>query len=67
MPPVAVPGIQSASGNPADWLEPVEGKPLVFKARGVGPADGILFRPLYDLHHQRYSVYWDCRVTDLEN
>jgi alpha-L-fucosidase len=57
-PAVAVPEIKSASANPADWFEPVTGAPLVFKAHGVGPADGILFRPLYDLHHQRYSVYW---------
>jgi DUF1680 family protein len=59
MPAVAVPEIKSASGNPADWLEPVTGASLVFKAHGVGPADGIIFRPLYDLHHQRYSVYWN--------
>lgn len=23
-----------------------------------GPANGITFRPLYEVHHQRYSVYW---------
>lgn len=62
MPPATVPEIKSASKNPADWLEPVTGAPLVFKAHGVGPADGIIFRPLYDLHHQRYSVYWNCPV-----
>ncbi|HEY9173823.1 MAG TPA: beta-L-arabinofuranosidase domain-containing protein, partial [Verrucomicrobiae bacterium] len=62
MPPATVPEIKSASANPADWLEPVPGAPLVFKARGAGPADGIIFRPLYDLHHQRYSVYWNCPV-----
>ena len=59
MPPVAVPQIKSAFENPADWLEPLTGASLVFKAHGVGPADGIIFRPLYDLHHQRYSVYWN--------
>jgi hypothetical protein len=58
-PPVAVPEIKFASENPADWLDPLTGAPLVFKAHGVGPADGIIFRPLYDLHHQRYSVYWN--------
>jgi uncharacterized protein len=64
MPPVTVPEIISASGNPADWLDPVTGVPLVFKARGVGPADEIIFRPLYDLHHQRYSVYWNCSTAN---
>ena len=67
MPAVAVPEIKSASGNPADWLEPVTGAPLVFKAHGVGPADGIIFRPLYDLHHQRYSVYWNRSPAEMEN
>jgi uncharacterized protein len=66
MPPAADPEIKSASGNPADWFEPVTGGPLVFKARGVGPADGIIFRPLYDLHHQRYSVYWRLREASTE-
>jgi DUF1680 family protein len=59
LPPVAVPQIQSGSENPADWFEPVPGAPMVFKARGAGPAEGITFRPLYELHHQRYSVYWN--------
>ena len=58
LPAVAVPEFKSASGNPTDWFEPVSGAPLVFKAHGVGPADGIIFRPLYALHHQRYSIYW---------
>ena len=64
MPPAAVPEIKSTSRNPADWLEPVTGAPMVFKAHGVGPADGIVFRPLYDLHHQRYSVYWNYGVVE---
>lgn len=63
MPPKAVPEIQSTSGNPADWFEPMPGQPLVFKARNTGPADGILFRPLYELHHQYYSVYWNCPMA----
>ena len=66
-PPMDVPEIKPTTLNPADWLEPVDGEPLVFKARDVGPADGIVFRPLYDLHHQRYSVYWDYRITEFEN
>ncbi|NQV32506.1 MAG: glycoside hydrolase family 127 protein [Phycisphaeraceae bacterium] len=66
MPPVTVPEILSASRNPDDWFEPVTGMPLVFKARVVGPANGILFQPLYELHHQRYSVYWHCPMAEFE-
>jgi hypothetical protein len=35
---------------------------LAFKAHNAGAADGIIFRPLYEVHHQRYSVYWRLRA-----
>jgi DUF1680 family protein len=61
MPAVTVPEIVSASANPADWLQPVQVAALAFKAHNAGPASGIIFRPLYEVHHQRYSVYWQWR------
>jgi len=57
-PAVNVPAISSNSTNPADWLQAVAGSPLTFKAQNVGAASGITFQPLYQTHHQRYSVYW---------
>jgi DUF1680 family protein len=59
--PVPVPDIVSTSGNPADWLAPVPGEPSAFRFKDAGPANGIVVRPLFDLHHQRYSVYWRLR------
>jgi len=56
-----VPDIVSPSGNPADWLAPLPGDPSAFKIKDAGPANGIVVRPLFDLHHQRYSVYWHLR------
>lgn len=61
MPAVAVPEIVSSSMNPADWLRPLEGATPAFRAHDAGLADGIVFRPLYEVHHQRYSVYWRFR------
>jgi hypothetical protein len=58
MPAAAVPDLTSSSANPADWLAPIPGASLAFKAHNAGAADGIVFRPLYEVHHQRYSVYW---------
>jgi len=58
IPAVPVPDIASTSGNPADWLSPVLGASSAFLAHDAGPANGITFRPLYEVHHQRYSVYW---------
>ena len=61
IPAVAVPDIVSSSSNPADWLEPIANEKLAFTMHDAGPANGIVFRPLYDVHHQRYSVYWKVR------
>jgi len=58
---VPVPDIVSTSGNPADWLAPIPGDPSAFRIKDAGPASGIVVRPLFDLHHQRYSVYWHLR------
>jgi hypothetical protein len=44
-------------------LEPQPANRQVFKAKDAGPASGVLFRPLFDLHHQRYSVYWPLNVA----
>jgi hypothetical protein len=61
LPAVAVPDILSASKNPADWLRPIGGATMTFVMHDAGSADGIVFRPLYEVHHQRYSVYWRIR------
>ena len=61
MPAVAVPEITGASTNPADWLQPVRGEALAFKVHDAGAAAGIVCRPLYEVHHQRYAVYWHLR------
>ncbi len=61
IPAVPVPEIASSSMKPADWLRPLKGSPSAFTAHDAGPADGIIFRPLYEVHHQRYSVYWRLR------
>jgi DUF1680 family protein len=59
--PADVPDIVSASGDPADWLKAMSGVPLAFKAHDAGAADGIVFRPVYEIQHRRFSVYWRLR------
>jgi len=61
IPAVPVPDIVNTSKDPADWLAPLPGDPSAFKIKDAGPANGIVVRPLFDLHHQRYSVYWHLR------
>jgi hypothetical protein len=65
--PVPVPDIVSTSGHPADWLTPLPGDPSAFRFKEAGPANGIVVRPLFDLHHQRYSVYWHLRKDTLRD
>lgn len=57
-PSVTVPEFEVFSKNPQKWLHRLEGNELAFSANNAGPASGIVFRPLYEVHHQRYSVYW---------
>jgi DUF1680 family protein len=40
-------------------IEPVPGHPLVFRTKGVGRPQDVTLRPFHQIHHQRYSVYWD--------
>jgi hypothetical protein len=54
LPPVQVPALKSVS---SDALQPVSGRPLTYTAP---TADGrqVVLMPFYQLHHQRYSLYW---------
>ena len=63
--PATVPTIANSSTNPADWLQAVAGTPLAFKVHDAGAASGITFRPLYEVHHERYSVYWTLQAAAL--
>lgn len=42
--------------NPSEDIKPIEGKLLTFKTK-----EGITLRPLYDIHRERYVVYWDIK------
>ena len=63
LPPAPVPAIVNASANPADWLTLADAATLTFKAHDAGPASGIVFQPLYAVHHERYSAYWELAAT----
>jgi len=39
-------------------IEPVAGKPLAFQTKGIGQPRDVSLMPFYQLHHQRYTVYW---------
>jgi Uncharacterized protein conserved in bacteria len=48
-----------AKGKPVEtWLKPVDGQSLTFKTESAVSGQSLTFIPLFDLHRERYSVYW---------
>src|SRR5262249_21916962 len=40
-------------------IKPVAGEPLTFHTIDVGRPADIILKPFYQLHYQRYTVYWN--------
>lgn len=57
--PQYVPVLMTGNRNPADWTEAVQGSPNTFRTINTGRPSEILFRPFFQLHDRRYSVYFD--------
>jgi uncharacterized protein len=47
-----------------NWLKPVAGAPLAFRTVNAGRPADVILRPFYQLHYQRYTVYWDVLNPD---
>ncbi len=61
---VPTPPIPQLVCQPAELvskLEPVSGKPITYRTKGIGRPVDVTFSPLYKLHYQRYAVYWELR------
>ncbi len=54
--PASVPTITADLENAESWVEPVVGKPLVF--RSVGQSQPLTLVPLANIVHEQYAVYW---------
>ena len=39
-------------------VKPVSGQPLTFRTEGIGRPKDVTLKPFYQIHRQRYSVYW---------
>jgi hypothetical protein len=60
---VPTPDVPVLMCEPADLLkhiEPVSGRSLTFRTKGIGHPHDVTLSPYYRLHHQRLSVYWKC-------
>ena len=60
----SVPTLRADPDRVTEWIKPVEGRPLTFRTTGVGLDEDVTLRPFYDVHHQRYTVYWKTHSPD---
>jgi hypothetical protein len=58
VPTPAAPMFESSADALLKHIKPVSGKPLTFQTRGIGRPKDVTLIPFYQLHRQRYSVYW---------
>ncbi|PEQ95822.1 glycosyl hydrolase [Bacillus sp. AFS006103] len=65
-PLIDVPSLVADKENLTDWIKPVEGEPLTFETTEVGQPGNrkVTLIPFYDLHHQRYTLYWNLMDED---
>jgi DUF1680 family protein len=55
---IPVPRVPALASIGPAALTPVSGEPLRFIAPVAGGSGTVSFIPFFDLHHQRYSIYW---------
>ncbi|MBI5387336.1 MAG: glycoside hydrolase family 127 protein [Verrucomicrobia bacterium] len=53
-----VPVLVCDAGEVLKHVEPVAGQPLRFRTKDLGRPQDVSLIPFYEMHHQRYSVYW---------
>ncbi|WP_016778856.1 glycoside hydrolase family 127 protein [Anaerophaga thermohalophila] len=57
--PLYVPVLMVEDRNPEAWTSPVPDEPNTFKTEDVGRPRDIVFKPFFETHDWRYSVYFD--------
>lgn len=57
--PEFVPVFMSEERSPEAWLEAVPNERNTFKTTGIGKPRDVVFKPFYQTHDRRYSVYFD--------
>lgn len=57
LPRPMVPAIRDSGAAPEAWLDLTDPATLSFKAHDCGPASGLTFQPVCDVHHERFAVY----------
>jgi hypothetical protein len=58
VPDPSAPMLATAPDELIKRVKPVRGQPLTFRTDGIGRPADVTLSPFYEMHHQRYSVYW---------
>ena len=58
-PDAAVPEMVCDAAKILAHIKPVSGSPLTFRTHGIGRPQDVTLIPFYQMHRQRYSVYWN--------
>jgi DUF1680 family protein len=66
-PLIDVPDLITDEKDLTKWINPVEGEPLSFLTEAIGQPGNKTLKliPFYNLHHQRYTLYWN--IMDSES
>lgn len=54
-----VPIFMTENRNLANWTEAISGLANAFQTGNVGKPRDVEFKPFYQTHERRYSIYWD--------
>lgn len=54
-----VPIFMTENRNLANWTEAISGQANAFQTWDVGKPRDVEFKPFYQTHERRYSIYWD--------
>lgn len=60
-----VPVLVTQGKPPQVWTRLLRGNPPTYRTHGVGRPNDVRLIPFYQVHHQRYTVYWRV-VTEAE-
>jgi DUF1680 family protein len=63
-PDTEVPTLMMENRPLENVIKPVAGEPLTFHTIDVGRPVDIFLKPFYQLHYQRYTVYWNVLSPD---
>jgi DUF1680 family protein len=55
----AAPMFATTPGKLLKHVKPVRGQPLTFRTHGIGRPQDVTLIPFYEMHHERYTVYWE--------